>query len=234
MTAQEVVQELESLGTPQIKKIWLKYGAAEPCFGVKVEDMKKILKRVKGDHQLALDLYETGIADAMYLAGLLVDDSKMTESELDRWLAKAQPGWVADFTVPWVAGSSPVARSIALRWIGSTDPKTAAAGWGTYSSHLSITPDDKIDLDEVSGLLERAKTELHRSPDPVKAAMNQFVTFVGCYVLPLHEAAQETARAIGPVTVDPKNSCSLAPAVDQIAKFAARGAIGRKRKSAKC
>jgi hypothetical protein len=32
------------------------HGAQEPCLGVKVEDMKKIQKRVKMDYQLALDL----------------------------------------------------------------------------------------------------------------------------------------------------------------------------------
>jgi hypothetical protein len=32
---------------------------------------------------LAKDLYKTGNADAMYLAGLIADDDKMTAEELD-------------------------------------------------------------------------------------------------------------------------------------------------------
>ena len=234
MTAQEIVAELESLGTPKIKKIWMNYGAQEPCFGVKVEDMKKILKRVKGDHQLALDLYDTGIADAMYFAGLLVDDSKMTESDLEKWLKGATEGWVADFTLPWVAGSSPHARTVALKWIDSKDEKTAAAGWGAYSSMTTITPDAKLDMEEITALLKRIETTIHSQHDRVKSAMNQFVSFVGCYVQPLHELAIGTADSIGVVSIEQKGSCKLPVAADQIAKFAARGAIGRKRKSAKC
>ena len=46
--------------------------------------MKKIQKRVKMDYQLALDLYDTGIADAMYLAGLIADDAKMTRKDLQK------------------------------------------------------------------------------------------------------------------------------------------------------
>ena len=57
----------------------LKHGAREPFFGVKVEHLKKIQKRIKKDYQLALDLYDTGISDAMYLAGLIADDEKMTK-----------------------------------------------------------------------------------------------------------------------------------------------------------
>ena len=33
-------------------------------------------KRIKMDYQLALDLYETGNYDAMYLAGLIADDAR--------------------------------------------------------------------------------------------------------------------------------------------------------------
>ncbi len=234
MTAQEIVAELEALGNPQTKKMWMNHGAQEPCFGVKIEDMKKILRRVKGNHQLALDLYETGIADAMYFAGLLVDDSKMTEADLEKWLSGAKEGWVADYTVPWVAGSSPHARPISLRWIESTEEKTASAGWGSYSSLMSITEDANLDLDEITSLLKRVENAIGGQPERVRSAMRQFVTFAGCYVLPLHEEALATARAIDKVSIQQKGNCKVTPVADQISKFVARGAIGRKRKSAKC
>src|SRR5262245_60274887 len=67
MTAQEIVEELRPLGIDSYKKTMLKHGAREPIFGVKIEEMKKIQKRIKKDYQLALDLYDTGISDAMYL-----------------------------------------------------------------------------------------------------------------------------------------------------------------------
>jgi hypothetical protein len=60
------------------------YGVKEPCFGVKIGDMKKIQKRIKRDYQLALDLSDTNNFDAMYLAGLIADDSRMTSADLQR------------------------------------------------------------------------------------------------------------------------------------------------------
>ena len=96
MTTDEIVAELKNLGTAQSKKTWLNHGAQEPCFGVKIEDMKKIQKRVKVDYQLALDLYNTGIADAMYLAGLIADDAKMTKKDLQKWIKNANNPWVAE------------------------------------------------------------------------------------------------------------------------------------------
>src|ERR1700756_5039818 len=101
MTAEEIVQELKLLGSENIKKVLLKHGIPEPFFGVKVEDLKKIQKRIKKDYQLALDLYDTGIYDAMYLAGLIADDPKMTKKDLQRWAEKAHCDALSQYTVPW-------------------------------------------------------------------------------------------------------------------------------------
>src|SRR3954467_13797555 len=126
MTTAEVVAELKKLGTAQTKKMWMTHGAQEPCFGVKVEDMKKIQKRVKMDYQLALDLYDTGIADAMYLAGLIADDAKMNKKDLQKGVENAGWGMVAEYTVPWVASSSPHGREIALKWMDAKDEAIAS------------------------------------------------------------------------------------------------------------
>src|SRR5438477_12084952 len=128
MTAKDIVAELKKLGTEQTKKMWMTHGAQEPCLGVKVEDMKKIQKRVKMDYQLALDLYDTGIADVMYLAGLIADDAKMTKKDLQKWIEGATWGMVSEFTVPWVASGGPHGRAMALKWMASQAAAIAVAG----------------------------------------------------------------------------------------------------------
>jgi len=234
VTAKEIIAELKRLGTEQTKKTWMRHGAQEPCFGVKVEDMKKIQKRVKTDYQLALDLYDSGIADAMYLAGLIADDAKMTKKDLQRWVENATWGMVGEYTVPWVASSSPHGRTMALKWIESKNEAIAASGWGTYSSLVAITEDADLDLAEIKSLLQRVEKTIHQQPNRVKYVMNGFVIAVGCFVKPLHKLAVETARGIGKVEVDLVGDCKIPFAPDQIKKFAARSAIGKKRKSPKC
>lgn len=82
MTAKVILDELKPLGRDNYKKILLNHSATEPCFGVKIEDLKRIQKRIKKDHRLALDLYATNVYDAMYLAGLIADDAQMTKQDL--------------------------------------------------------------------------------------------------------------------------------------------------------
>src|SRR6185436_232398 len=128
MTAEEIVKELEPLGTEGYKKVMRSHGVPEPFFGVKVEDLKKIQKRIKKDYQLALDLYETGVYDAMYLAGLIADDARMTKKDLQRWVERATSNSLCAYTVPWVAAESSHGWEMALKWIDSKKEGVAAAG----------------------------------------------------------------------------------------------------------
>src|SRR5713226_4960795 len=103
MTAAAIVDELKPLGQASYKKVLLNHGIKEPVFGVKIEELKKIQKRIKKDYQLALDLYDTGIYDAMYLAGLIADESQMTKKDLQRWVEQATGHALCGSTVSWVA-----------------------------------------------------------------------------------------------------------------------------------
>jgi 3-methyladenine DNA glycosylase AlkD len=234
MTAQDVVAELKTFANAQTKKTWMNHGAKEPCLGVKIEDMKKIQKRVKTNYQLALDLYDTGIADAMYLAGLIADDARMTKKDLQKWIKNATSPWVAEFAVPWVASGSPHGRELALKWIESKDETTAAAGWQTYSSLIAVKDDAELDLPEIQSLLRRVEKSIHGLPNAVKYVTNSFVIAVGCHVKPLHKLAVETAHRIGPVSVEMAGDCTVPFAPEKIKKFEARSPIGKKRKSPKC
>lgn len=234
MTAKAVVAELKKLANAQTKKTWMTHGAKEPCLGVRIGDMKKIQKRVKMDYQLALDLYDTGIADAMYLAGLIADDAKMTKKDLQNWIEGASWSAIAEYTAPWVASGSPHGRELALKWIESKDEATASAGWQTYSSMVAVKADADLDLAEIRSLLRRVAKSIHQQPNCVKYVMNSFVIAVGCHVKPLHKLAVDTANGIGTVAIELVGECKTPFAPDYIKKFEARSAIGKKRKSPKC
>ena len=73
MTAKEILTQLQLLGSEAIRNVYKNHGAPVTHYGVKVEDMKKIQKKIKKDHKLSLQLFDSGIPDAQYLAGLVRD-----------------------------------------------------------------------------------------------------------------------------------------------------------------
>lgn len=235
MTAAEIVQQLKPLGSESIKKVLLKHGIQEPVFGVKVEELKKFQKRIKKDYQLALDLYDTGIYDAMYLAGLIADDLKMTKKDLQHWVDQATCNALCGSTVSWVAAESLHGWDLAREWIESKKEHVAVTGWATLSSLVGIKDDTELDLAELKRLLLRVQKTLPKEPNRVRYAMNCFVICLGTYVQPLSDLALQTAQKIGEVSVDVGDtSCKVPYAPDYIEKVRKRGTIGKKRKTAKC
>jgi 3-methyladenine DNA glycosylase AlkD len=234
MTAQAILDELKPLGSENYKRVLLNHGAKEPCFGVKIEELKTIQKRVKTNYQLALDLYDTGVYDAMYLAGLIADDARMTRKDLQRWVEKACDPLIGS-TIPWVTAGSRHGWAVALEWIDSAEELIAAAGWAALGSLVAIKPDDQLDGEHLKKLLDRVHKTIHRSPNAVRYAMNSFVIAVGAYVQSLTRVAIDTAERTGPVKVDMGDTaCQVPFAPDYIRKIEQRGAIGKKRKTVKC
>jgi 3-methyladenine DNA glycosylase AlkD len=235
MTAEDILNEIKPLGQESYKKILLNHGIKEPVFGVKIEHMKKIQKRIKKNYQLALDLYDTGIFDAMYLAGLIADDQKMTKKDLQHWVENVNGSMTCEYTVPWVAAESLHGREVALKWIDSKKECIAAAGWATLSSLVGIKDDADLDLSQLKQLLERVQKTIHDQPNRVRYTMNGFVISVGSYVKSLTPLALQTAAKIGTVNVNVGDTaCKVPDAAEYIKKVQKRGSIGKKRKTAKC
>ena len=231
----DVIEELRALGSVSIKKVLLNHGAREPFFGVKVSDMKPIEKRLKPDYELALDLYASGISDAMYLAGLITDDLKMTRADLQSWVETAYWSLLSESTVPWVAAGGKHGRDLAVDWIESPVETTACAGWRTLSCLSLIRPDSELDLPEYEALLNRVKTSIHSQPNRVRYSMNGFVIACGSNVMALTEVAARCAAEIGEVHVMMGNTaCKVPFAPDCIPEVVAKGIVGKKRKTAKC
>ncbi len=235
MSAKNILDELKSLGDEQAKKTMLRHGAREPVFGVKVEHLQKIRKRIKMDYALALELFDTGNSDAMYLAGLIADDAKMTKKDLQKWVEAAYWPWLSEYTVPWVASSGPHGPELALKWMDSKKDNIASAGWSTYRSLVAIKDDAELDMDELKKLLQRVETTIHDQPNRTRYCMNGFVIAVGSHIKAMTDLALKTAARFGEVIVDMEGTaCKMPSVAEAIAKVKARGAHGKKRKSAKC
>jgi 3-methyladenine DNA glycosylase AlkD len=236
-TAGSILAELKAKGKEQYRKIYARHGlAVDRVYGVSVADMKVIAKTIKKQQGLALELYATGIMDAMYLAGMVADGRLMSRELLNEW-AEGAAGMqmIAEYTVPWVTVESPHARELALEWMRSEKEYIAAAGWSTYCGLVALMPDEALDLAEIESLLETVVEGVSTAQNRVRYTMNTFVIAVGSYVKPLVERAKAVARQIGSVKVDMgETECEVPLAIRYIEKVEGMGRIGRKRKTIRC
>jgi 3-methyladenine DNA glycosylase AlkD len=236
-TITSVMAALKSKGKENTRKIYSRHGMPfDRVLGVSAADMKLIAKTIKGQQALALELYATGIMEAMYLAGMVADGSKMSRELLNKWAeGAADMQMIAEYTVPWVTVENESGGDLAKKWMGSKKELVASAGWSTYAGLVSLRPDNGLDLKEIEALLGTTAKEIGSAQNRVRYTMNGFVIAVGLYVKPLLEQAKAAARQIGAVEVNMgETACKVPLATAYIEKAEAAGQVGRKRKTIRC
>lgn len=235
MTVQEIMQQLQDFGDENTKKTLMKHGAQEPFYGVKVADLKKILKNTKKNHELSLELYATGNSDAMYLAGLMADEKQITKIDLERWIDEAYWYYLSEYAVAWVAAETDFGFELGLEWIDSKEERKAAAGWSVLAYYAGVNADENLDIDQYMELLERVGNEVHQAQNRVRYTMNGFVIAIGSYITELTAKSKEIAAKIGKVEVEMGGTaCKVPLATDYIKKVEDKGRVGKKRKTARC
>lgn len=235
MKTPEIIEKLKEMGSIPIRTIFIKHGAPEnSVYGVKVSDLKTLLKSLKGQQEIAMELYASGISDAMYLAALVADGNKMSVEQLHSWAEQASWNMISEYSVPWVASENKHALELGLTWIEDLREHVASSGWCTLSCYLSIFPDELIDRKIISNLIERVEKSIHQSPNRVKYTMNGFLIATGVYVRDLNALIEQTTTQIGTIYVEMEGtSCKAPDALTSIKKTVSRGPM-KKKKTAKC
>ena len=204
MEFKTVIQELKDLGTEQNRKIYRRHGVGEDLFGVSFGNIRKLQKRIKKDHALALELWATGNHDARILATMIADP-KMIEEEtsrvgcLESWASDLDNYIIADAFAEFVSKTA-VAREKAECWNQSEEEWIGRVGWTVMAK---IAMKDRTLPDEYfEELLPTIEAGIHTSPNRVRDAMNSALIAIGIRNENLQELALRAAGFIGKVEVD--------------------------------
>lgn len=199
MTLAEVLAELEAAGSEQTRRTYARHGVSSPMFGVSFATLKILYKRIKVDHELALQLWDTGNFDARNLAVKVVDPSRMTPDMLDLWandpIAAMCSSYVAHVTV-----EGPHAHDRVDRWLASPQLHQRTMGWKLVSALAMI--DERLDDAWFLARLTEIESTIETAANAMRAAMNTALISIGCRNASLREAASAAARRIGKVVID--------------------------------
>jgi 3-methyladenine DNA glycosylase AlkD len=189
MTLQETLTQLKELGNEKMRVQNTRNGADDNQFGVKLGDIRLLAKTIKTNHQLALSLWETSNVDARLLSTLLIDPKALSASEMDRMVRSVTFMQVADWLTAYVVRQHPDQETLRKKWMLSSEPMAARAGWSLTSGRVVRSPEG-LDL---STLLDRIESEMSSAAPQVQWTMNATLAQIGiCF--PLH---RERALAIG-------------------------------------
>lgn len=189
MNIQETLSTLQSLADEKVRKQHLKNGARENLFGVKMGDIRTLAKKIKSDHALALELWETENIDARMLAILILHPKKLSPKEIERMVSSEDFAWAADWFYNYIIKEYPNKEQFRERWINSDDKMLARAGWSLTSGRIAREPDGI----SISIVLDRIESDMLNVATEVQWTMNAALAQVGIH----HPNYRERALAIG-------------------------------------
>ena len=192
-TLEEALNALESFGNPRVRAMNTRNGAPTNQFGVRMGDIRAIAKSIKSNHELGLELWGSGNVDAMFLATLILKPRQLTEDDLERMAAEVTFTHVADWLMTNVIRQHANKETLRQRWMESTHPFLARAGWSLTAERIRTNPDG---LDLV-GLLDRIEREMAGAPSPAQWTMNYCLAETGIRFAELRPRAIAIGEALG-------------------------------------
>ena len=189
MTVKDALKELKALGEEKVRKLNAKSGAGDNQFGVSLGEIRKLAKKIKTDHELALALWDTGNVDAQFLSTLVIEPKKLSAKDLDRMVRSISFVRVADWLISYVVRQHPDKEALREKWMKDDNRWAARAGWDLTSERVGKSPDGL----DVPGLLDRIEAEMATAKPEPQWTMNNTLATIGIY-FPKH---RKRALAIG-------------------------------------
>ena len=216
LTLDEAMSALEAAGSEQTRKTYARHGVEIPMFGVSFAALKTLTKRIKVDHELALALWKTGNFDARNLAVKVVDPTRLTKADLDRW-SKDPTARMCSSYVAYVAAEGPHAHACVGPWLSAKLENQRTIGWKLVGALAML--DETLDDAWFMPHLAAIERDIGTAPNREREAMNQTVIAIGCRTPTLRKAATAAATRIGTVDIDHGDTaCKTPDAVASISK----------------
>lgn len=191
----EIINKLKSLARPEVVKEMARFGISpKNTYGVSIPSLRKMVKEIGMDHELALKLWDSKIHEARILASLIDDPEMVTEEQMEKW-AKDFDSWdVCDLCCGNLFDKTVYAYKMAVEWSSREEEFVKRAGFVLMAT---LAVHDKKARDEnflkFFPLMIREATD---NRNYVKKGVNWALRQIGKRNLGLNKKAIKTAQKI--------------------------------------
>ncbi len=194
MTAAQLIDHLRLMANPENAAGVARFGINPAnTLGVSMPQLRA-LARGRRDHQMALELWASGIHEARILAALVDDPALLIEAQMETWVQDFDSWDVCDQVCMNLFDRSPLAFAKASEWAGREPEFVKRAGFALMAClawHDKRSPDQRFL--EFLPVIQRESTDRRNF---VKKAVNWALRQIGKRNPALNQAAVATAREI--------------------------------------
>ena len=133
--SEEIVKKLKSMANPENVEGMARFGInPENTLGISIPSLRTIARETGRDHQLAVDLWETGIHEARILAAFIGDPRRVTKTLADKWVKEFDSWDVCDQVCMNLFDKTSFAYEKALIWSARRPEFVKRAGFALMAS----------------------------------------------------------------------------------------------------
>lgn len=164
------------------------------ALGVRIPELRRLAREIGTDHRLALALWRSEIHEARILASMIEDPARVTERQVESWVADFDSWDLCDQCCGNLFDHLPFAYDKAMEWSGRDEEfvKRAAFAVMAWAAVHDKAADDRVFLDFLP-VIEREAAD---DRNFVKKAVNWSLRQVGKRNRRLHRAALASARRL--------------------------------------
>lgn len=117
VTCEEILATLKAKGRPDQLAGMARYGMkTENRLGIQMPELRKLAKEIGRNHTLAMQLWESGIAEARILASMVAEPEKLTSQQMDSMVADVDSWDIGDQTCMNLFEKTPLAWQKIREW----------------------------------------------------------------------------------------------------------------------
>ncbi len=190
-----VLAELQSLANPVNVAGMARFGiVGKNLLGISVGQLRTIAKRIGRDHELAEELWSSGIFEARILAAFIADPKCLTRRQANAW-AKDFECWAdCDGLCIHLFRKTPFAQELAVAWSSRGEELVKRAGF-TMMTTLAVH-DKAADNEVFRAYLKRVQEEAIDERHNVKKGVNWALRQIGKRNQILNRDSIRTAKRI--------------------------------------
>jgi 3-methyladenine DNA glycosylase AlkD len=190
-----VIKRLRSLSNPEAVEGMARYGInPERNLGISIPHLRQAAREIGRDHELALDLWKTGIHDARILAGMIDEPDKVSEKQMEQWAGDFNSWDVCDQVCMNLFEKLPLAHNKAVEWSNRSEEFIKRAGFALMA--MLAVRDKKAGDEKFVEFFPYIKKESTDSRNYVKKAVNWALRQIGKRNLNLNKLAVRLGEEI--------------------------------------
>lgn len=199
MDYRQVMDQLATWGTDQNRKVYTRHGAKGDMFGVSFGNLRSLAKKLGRNHELAIELWNSGNTDARILACSVFEPEKLSEQDILSHLDKIDYYVLLDEYVYGTLYMSHLSEGMMEMLMNDEREFFGRAGYALATKKaLSKNESEQFYED----ILEKIENNLQTSPNRKKEGMNSTLISIGLVSDSLYEKAKAAAKRIGKVEID--------------------------------